>query len=388
MFPISSIELVNKAYERVIEQAETVKSQLVSSYLPQTVEVILSRQPECRNLVRGRQDLEAISSDLGKILWSQPGSMGGVHIERNLIDWGFDTNAADVLATNVIQFSRYSMAVVNHLRHIRSAVTSLRDVLVPQLARERFFTRAEVASALEKEWLAYIEKLGARVLEDADDLALWLDDLSIVIATLLRAKNDKKLNVSPSDLYTLANEKVNLGLGPLSMAQAYTRRFGRFVASEFNIEDLGGRYEAKEDSILDELTKLKLELSGDDEAVFALFSADFEKRKSRIKVSTRPPASRSFPRNDKDFSYFENYLSNHLQIDNREVVIRNSSPKISPALIEQITKIFKAQMMVESKMDRFRGKAALDGEELILEVERPSSDDVPKLKRLLKALFE
>ena len=388
MFPIDALTLVNRAYERVFEQSETVKQQLVSAYLPQTVEVILSRQPECREIVKGRPGLQKLCEELGQILWSHPGSMGGVRVERTLIDAGFSADEADVLATNVIQYSRYSMAVVNHLRHVRSAITGLRDVLVLQMARVRFFSQSELHPELELDWFAYIEKLGARVLEDAEDLTEWLDDMSIVLATLLRAKNQKILKTSPSELASFSNEKIKFGLGPLSIAQAYTRRFGRFVRQEFNIEDLGGRYETREESILDELAKLKNDLSGDDKHVFELFSEDYDKRKSRIKVSTRPPASRALSNQGISSSYFEKMISNHLRIDNRELIVRNSSGKISHDLIDQMYKLYVTQLKVEPNLEKFIGKTIANGQFLEVEFHDPAAKDAAKLKRYLETLFD
>lgn len=388
MFPIDALTLVNRAYERVFEQSETVKQQLVSTYLPQTVEVILSRQPECREIVKGRPGLKNLCEELGQILWSHPGSMGGVRVERTLIDSGFSADEADVLATNVIQYSRYSMAVVNHLRHVRSAITGLRDVLVLQMARERFFSQSELHPELERDWFAYIEKLGARVLEDADDLTEWLDDMSIVLATLLRAKNQKILKTSPSELASFSKERIKFGLGPLSIAQAYTRRFGRFVRQEFNIEDLGGRYETREESILDELAKLKNDLSGDDKHVFELFSEDYDKRKSRIKVSTRPPASRSSEKHSLYESQTVELLSNQLALENRDFIMRYSNSKLSPLLIEQMYKLFLTQMKVETDLKRFIGKTMVEGQVLEVELENPTKADAVRIKKYLENLAD
>ena len=384
MFPVKAIDLVEMAFKRVNEQSSTIKDQLVDPYLPQTVEVILARQSDCRQIVKDRSNLNELTKDLGKILWSHPGSMGGVKIERAFIDWGFSTDEADVLATNIVRYSRYVMSVVNHLRHVRSAVTGIRDVLVFQQSRERFFGQNELPEWLEKEWFDYIKSLANRNLKDAADLSQWLSDIEIVITTLLRARSKRVLDISPSELNSIKSSERGMGI-----AQAYTRRFGRYIKQEFKVKDLGGRYATKDKSILDEFADLKQKLAGDGKEVFALLSEEYESRKNRIKVSITPPASR-LRESEKSSrkSFFEEFISNRIKIDDREIIVRYTSEKMNTEIINQMYKLFQINLQQNPKLKRFEGKAERDGQMLIVELQEPEAKDANKIKNILSALLE
>jgi hypothetical protein len=67
------------------------------------------------------------------------------------------------------------------------------------------------------------------------------------------------------------------------------------------------------------------------------------------------------------------------------LVLRYSAEKISPLLFDQLLKTFKTQLKIEPNLKRFIGKVVADGQELIVELERPKTLDETKIRQYLEA---
>lgn len=375
------------AMARADQVSDTVKGQMVSSYLPQTVRVILTQHPDCQGLVgRSQERLSTYARDIGQILWSHPGSMGGARIEQYFVQNGFEPADADTMATCIIQYSRYVMAIINNLRHIRSAITGVRDSIILPHAQDRFFSKSNLDPKLQREWFDWVDKLAEQKLMDEFELMLWLEEIQVLVASLLDGKHNYKLEfprTEPSNPRNIGSPFV----GSTNMGLAYVRRFGRFINREFGVEDLSNRYTTKGKSILDELADLKMDLSASDSKVFELLEQDYQKRQTRIRVTTRPPASRSGDR----LSYYgdaaKKLITSHMPLDSRNLIVRNSTSKISPMLIEQMYKLFITQLKLEPNLQKFIGKTMIDSQVLEVELENPSRSDASKIKKYLEALF-
>ena len=387
MFPIIARDLVKRAFERVEEQSNSVKQQLLDIYLPRTAEVILSRQPDCRALLKGhfgtQMEQSQLINKIGQTLWSHPGSLGGAKIERIFLEAGFDLDAADTLATQVVRYSRYSMAVVNHLRHVRSAIQGFYDLVVLENMRERFLANVNMESWLQSEWLSHAKTLANRKISNVSELSEWLSDIELLLSAL-KLHSSSNIDINSSEQFNLQNYRAH-GIG--GNAKAYTRRFGQYINQEFKIVGLGGRYATREESVLDELAKLKTDLAGDETRVFKMLEADYLQRQSRIKVSTKPPRSRTLDRNSMYENLAKSLLSNHFQIDDRELIIRSSSQVVPQALLEQMVRVFQTQIKIEPDLKRFIGKVIADGHELEVELEKPTKKDGIKIKQYLDAYF-
>lgn len=389
-FPISALALAERAAERLDEQIATVQQQMVGAYLPQTVEVILSRQADCRAIVKklDSSSLDRLVGNLGQVLWSHPGSMGGHKIEQQLIAAGFNHEEADTLATNIIRYSRYSMSIVNSIRHYKSAISGVRDLIDPINFRERYLGFATLPEEATSRWLAQSEDFGQAVLKDSGDLSEWLTRVEAFIAEVNTASNWARRRVLQDQD---PNGWRNPSLANVSIAKAYTRRYGRYLMQEFKDIHLGGRYipinRSQNESVLDELYELKKKLSSDDKAIFLAFSDDYESRSHRITSHTKQSSRTPFARNTSDFSYFENYISNQFKLDGRDLVVKSKPERISKALIEQMYRVFKVQIEMEPNMDRFISKTDRDGESLLVELEKPAKSDGAKLKKLLTNLL-
>ena len=389
-FPITALALANLAQERLEQQGETVRSQMVGDYLPRTVDVILSRQEDCRQIIKSWDSETAVRiiNSAAQALWSNPGSMGGLQIERQLIANGVSREDADTLATNIIKYSRYSMSVVNSLRHYKSAVSGVRDIIEPIQFRERYLSSPSLPAELQSVWPPKAEEFGAELFKNAGDITEWLTRIESFIAEVTSASNWARRRVlqeqDPNGWRKVSSMNI-------SMAKAYTRRYGRFLMQEFKEINFGGRYvpisKKRNETILEELSKLKSKLFSDDKTVFKLFEEDYDERSHRItslaSISSRP----AFRRNSSDFSYFENYISNQFKLEGRDLTVRSKPEKVSSDLINQMYKLFLTQLEIEPNMGRFESKAERDGQSLVVELDQPKKSDAAKLKQLLTKLL-
>ena len=383
IFPIKAKDLVERACQVGKEESDQVRLELTNKLLPRTVEIILTSNPSFKSSGAPRNQVDEMVQTLSQILWSHAGSMGGVRIEQTLLRLGFNLDEADSIATDLVRFSRLTMSVVNHLRHVESALTGISEFINADSARARYLAFKNLKPNIEKKWLDYIEELAYRKLNNGKELAAWLKDVENAMSDLLKARNLSELSYGPTDIGPVVDEIFN---GSAGMALAYTRRFGRFVYSKFNIEGLGSRYETDEDYIQSEIQKLKDILSQDAESVFALFKEDYEKRRSRIKVSTTPPSSRlkSF---ETSKSIFEQYITYNLKLDGRDLIVKSTSDNLSKDLIQQMYKLFKMQVELDPKGHRFEGKTSRDGQTLIVELQRPKASDIEQMKKRLFKMF-
>jgi hypothetical protein len=176
------------------------------------------------------------------------------------------------------------------------------------------------------------------------------------------------------------------------MAKAYTRRYGRFLTQEFEEINLKGRYvpssRSRIESIRVELENLKAKLRGDDQAVFKLFEDDYKERSFRIPSLSRPPSRQTSSRGLSQQSFFEAYITNQFKLGGRDLIVKSSQERISPALIDQMYKLFKTQLELEPKLSKFEGIAARDGQTLVVELNEPSFRDAKSIRKFLETLFK
>ncbi len=389
-FPITALELANLAQDRLDKQSELVQKQMVDDLLPRTVEVILARQDDCRRISKSWDSATAkrIIDNSAQALWSNPGSMGGLQIERQLVANGINREDADTLATNIVKYSRYSMSVVNSLRHYKSALSGVRDIIEPNQFRERYLANPALPPMLQEVWPPKAEAFGREEFADSGKISDWLSRIEVVIAEVNSASTWARRRI--------LQEQDPQGwkrVTPMntSIAKAYTRRYGRFLMQEFAEIKFGGRYvpssRSRIESIRIELEDLKEKLSGDDRAVFKIFQEDYEDRSLRITSLTRPPSRSASMRELSQQSFIEAYITNKFKLEGRDLTVRTSHEKIAPNLVEQMYKLFKTQLDLEPNLSDFAGTVARDGQILTVELDSPKSKDAAKIKKFLTSLF-
>jgi hypothetical protein len=321
-------------------------------------------------------------------LWSNPGSMGGLQIERLLIANGINREDADTLATNIVRYSRYSMSVVNSLRHYKSAVSGVRDIIEPKQFRERYLASPALPTELQATWPPKAEAFGREDFLDSGKISDWLSRIEIFIAEVNTASSWAKRRLLQEQDPNGWKKTTSMST---SMAKAYTRRYGRFLMQEFKEIKFGGRYvpssRSRIESIKTELDDLKDKLFQDDRTVFKLFEEDYGERSFRITSLSRPPSRSISSRDLSQQSFFEAYITNQFKLGGRDLTVKSSQERISPALIEQMYKLFKTQLELEPKLSKFEGTVAREGQILTVDLAEPAINDASKLKKFLNTLF-
>jgi len=393
-FPITALELAKLAQVSLDRHSQLVQKEMVEELLPRTVMVIISQQDDClkiANRIAKTWDsvtTKRIVGNLAQALWSHPGSMGGIQIERQLIANGVHPEEANTLATNIVKYSRYSMSAVNLLRHYKSAVSGVHDIIEPIQFRERFLSSPSLPEQLQKEWPVKAKIFANEEFINPGSITEWLGRIEQFIAEVNTASVWARRR--------LLQEQDPLGwkkITPMSasMAKAYTRRYGRFLMQEFKEINFGGRYlpssRSRIDSITEELKDLKKKLSSEERAVFKIFEEDYEERSHRISLSNRLSSRSASNRETSPQSFFEAYMTNQSKLGGRDLTVKSSQERISPALIEQMYKLFKTQLELEPKISKFEGTVERDGQTLTVNLDEPVINDASKLKRFLNTLF-
>ena len=383
-FPIQALTLANMATQAVEAQFKELETQMLDTSLPRTVEVILAHEDECRALLKKKMPdkYEELPDRIGRILWSHPGSMGAKKVELMFLDLGFNAKEADLLATKIYQYSRYTFSLVNSLRMRRSAVQAIRDAIDPTKMQERYLTRTDSWADKYPEWNEKSKLLGEEPIGNDIHLDLWLGHVEDLISKVSHARawqRNRKFQEQDPDRKIIKDSMSS------AMASAFTRRYGQFLRSEFGLLTKIPRYKSKDAPFEKELAKLKKLFNSDDEQIMEHLQDDYNLRQNRIKVTSESLRQKTL---FKNASYFEKYISNVLKIDDREVLIKNNSQKVSPELIDQMYKLFIAQLAINSSQSKFVGKSTREDQTLIVELEKPTKNDAPKLKKLLEALFD
>ena len=389
-FPITALDLAKLAQERLERQSEAVQKEMVGEILPRTVAVILARQEDCKRISKAwdSETAKRMVESIAQLLWSNPGSMGGLQIERLLIANEVNREDADTFATNLIKYSRYSMSVVNSLRHYKTAIMVVRDIIDPVEFRERYLGSPALPEKLLATWPSRSDEFGQELFEEASKIPVWLAKLENFIAEVTTASNwAKRRPLHEQD----PNGWEKISSVNISMAKAYTRRYGRFLTQEYKNLEFGGRYvpssRSRIKSINEELEELREKLAEDDKLVFKLFENDYEVRSHRItslgNLSSRP----AFKRNTSDFSYFENFISNQVKLGGRDLMVRSRSEQVSSELINQMYKLFIAQLELDPTLERFSNRAEREGQTLVVELDKPQLSDAAKIKKILNVLF-
>lgn len=388
-FPISALALTRAAAARLESQTEEAQQRMVKDLLPRTVSVILTQQQECRSALKGlsTDEMERLIRGISQILWSQPGSIGGARIEQLLIGVGLNREAADQVATEVYKYSRHSIAIINLIRHYKSAINGVHDMVDPIRFTERFMRTPGLSPSELSKWPEQVTSFGDRIFRNSSDIVEWLNECEWFITEVFSASS-KAREKEPQKTDVLSWQDLEKSRSAVAMA--YTRRYGRFVTQEFPSIALSGRYlpssRSESESINDQLARLEMELFGDDRKVFRLLEEFYEKNSNRIMSLKRPTPSFRSARNATDFTYTDQ-LTNTLKFDGRNLTIKHYPEQISRGLIDQLIRVFDAQLEVESRMPIFESTVSKYGQTLSIELETPAIVDSAKLKKLLLRLL-
>lgn len=381
-FPIRALELAEQATKDVESDLQTLEDAVIGEFLPRTIRVILGQDEACREILRSNKGIapDVLAERISQVFWSHPGSMGGLKTERYLMEIGLSHADADTLATNLYRYSRYVISLVNSVRMTRSACNLILEMIEPDRFRSRSLKAPALPPHAYTTWLQRCEDFGSKKFDSPFDVSIWLvllEEFIIEVSSTNSWARRKSI-----DDRTSAPPEIERSAA--SMAKSTSRLFGQYLYVEYSLNDLPQRYASREGSFKKQIKEMATFFSSSDSAIYSRLFEDFESRRSRIKASSRMVKNhQSKPRQ----SFIENYMSNVASIDNRKVTIKNNSENISPQLINQMYRLFMAQMAISDAKSKFVGQTSHEKESLIVEIERPQMSDAKKLRKLLEVMF-
>jgi hypothetical protein len=385
-FPITAAALAERAMDRMQFRLDEAEARLVEDLLPRSVRIILAQDPDCAEVLKSRKNLD-LSRAIDLIaftLWSQPGSLGGSRIEQLFSSIGLEEREADLLATAIVRYSRYTMSIVNLLRHYKSAISAVHNMIDPGRLGDRYLDYPGIPVEKHTEWLNRLDELAGEKLKDSEQLERWLSQFESFIAEIIshRAINRNRKGVEPD----LGSTRQRMDLG-VPTAKAYIRRFGRFLVQEFPVIKLKGRYtvSTREDeaAISIQLDNLAEQLTKSEKQVFEMFKSYYDERNRRMTAMAERSASRRFPTRRQGY---EEYVERQLMLSGRKLSIKSHPAEVSKLMVDQVLNLLAAQLEADGKIPEFEGKVSHDGEILILEFEKPSRSDIPRLRSLINRL--
>ena len=388
-FPMSARELVEAVREALDQQTDEIGDSMRTKYLPDMVGVVLTKDPEIREAISGepKLDLSELSDRIGIMLWSHPSSGAGYRYKEVFQKAGYSDKSAEIIATRLMNLSRFPLSVVTNLRHYRSAIIAVGNLVDPNALRDRYLSIHGAFSAhldkFREEWPRKSKELGTRVLRSQNDLTTWLSDIEIFYAEV---HLNYMIARRGSNQRGIETETPN---GARAMAKAFTRRFGRFCNEEIDVFELGGRYTTGEDSISKQYDDLRELFSKSPTSIYEKLDEEFKRRQPRI----RPVRTELFRNNEtvqmgrfaNKMSAYEFYLGHTLNLDGRELLIRATTDKLSSPLVNQFLKLFQLQMELDPNMKRFEATSSLQGETIYVALDQPRQEDSKYLKKFFAA---
>lgn len=380
-FPLSARALANLANDRIAEYDQTMGRELRSYYLPKAIKTIFNQSPVIARALKNLspKNLDDLVEEISQILWSSPGSLGGLKIERLFMGQGITELEADAFATEVIHLSRFPLSDINFYRQVRNAVSRVSTLIDPNLYSHNFFNRFELPSKYIEKWNSLSSELGAEKFNKPIEIANWLEKVGVFSSTLIIVNNELRKGGSPDNAVRNAENKAR----ETSVSGALTRRYGRFLFTEFsNLDGMGDRYQRKNDSLSSEFKKLKREFGKPEPELYAALKDYYEKLNARFFTLTSERLKEA--KTGKQSSY-ENVLSHKLSLEGRDLEIKADSSDLSPKLIDNFLQLFKLQLEIDPNMKRYEGTTSLNGQSLSISLEKPSPKDYTYLRKFLDA---
>ena len=381
-FPTQALELAKQATQEVEYDLKTLEDAVIGEFLPRSIRAILGQDEECREILRSNKEIapDVLAERVSQVFWSHPGSMGGLKTERYLMEIGLGHVDADTLATNLYRYSRYVMSLVNSVRMTRSACNLILEMIEPDRFRSRSLKAPALPPHAYTTWLQRSEDFGSKKFDSPFDISLWLVLLEEFMIEVTSTNSWARRK--PIDDRTAVPPEIERSAA--SMAKSTTRLFGQYLYIEYSLTDLPQRYVVREGSFKKQIKEMSTFFASSDSAIYSRLFEDFESRRTRIKAS--PRMVKNEQRKSRQ-SFIEDYISNVASIDNRKVTIKNNSQNISPQLINQMYRLFMAQMAISDAKSKFVGQTSYEKESLIVEIERPQMSDAKKLRKLLEIMF-
>lgn len=380
--PLLARDLVEAAQAQLAEESERVHKVMLDEILPKAIDAILTFHADSKEILRSNGEIQMgdLIPIISKTLWSYPGSFGATRISKMLEIEGLSRPEAEKLTESILNYTRYPMSIVNYMRHLGSSINSVSNIWNGPRASEAVLTDLGYSKETLPRWNAAIAQIDNSTIRDDRTFQEWLlqleDYLTVFLPIQARVNRYNAGRDIPSD-------PDRPRLGEVSLARAYVRRFGNFVAAHTNLTYQKSRSDGAAATVGDEFEKLLRIFSQSKREIFNELALDYESRSSRISASvSRQTESTKQPSRSSSKGIEQN-----LNINGKKVEIRSSKATLPPSLIEAFMKSFILQQSLNPDQRVLSSRMFVDGDFIEVEVEKPDKSDLRKIQTFIESMY-
>lgn len=369
--------LARQASEMLDQESRALRSSLEHELLPICLEAVWAEDPDFHQIRKSNKELwrKPLVTTLAFTLVTFLGDPGRARVASNLISAGFTTKDAELVADRLGNYCRQPLSALNLARHLRTATNyamktlglSTSGILLDRLNSEitTEFSRI-IASGTE---------LRESNIRDSEGLVPWLNDLEALMKTVIKYERDLRYSAGK------IQNSASLEQSAHALAATYRRRFARYIAIAFELENIEGSYSLEADlSLSAELYRVFKRYSGSNSEIFKQLQQDYSSKEARSATS-RGRASK----NSSEF-----FPVGHIQqfsIEGRQLMVSTSDLRIKESLIELLLKNIALQIELNLDASLLKASAKDAQQEISLSLEQPKFSDLKQVTKLLTKLF-
>jgi hypothetical protein len=380
--PLLARDLVEAAQTQLSEESERVHKIMLDEILPKAIDAILTYHAESKEILRsnGELDMGELTPIIAKTLWSYPGSYGATRISKMLEIEGLDKQSAESLTEAILNYTRYPMSIVNYMRHLGSSINSVTNIWNGPRASELTLIELGYPKEILSRWNAAISQIDNSTIRDDRTFHEWLLQVEDYLMTFLPIQGRVNRYNAGRDI---APDPDRPRLGEVSLARAYVRRFGNFVAEHANLTYQKSRSDGAAATVGDEFDKLLIIFSQSKREIFNELALDYESRSSRISASVTKQAEGT----KKPIKNFAKGIEQNLNINGKKVEIRTSKATLPASLVEAFMKSFILQQSLNPDQRVLSSRMMVGGDFIEIEVEKPDRSDLKKIQSFIESMY-
>ena len=380
--PLLARDLVEAAQAQLSEESERVHKVMLDEILPKAIDAILTYHAGSKEILRsnGEVDMGELTPVIAKTLWSYPGSFGATRISKMLEIEGLNKEAAEKLTEAILNYTRYPMSIVNYMRHLGSSINSVNNIWNGPRASESVLVQLGYSTEILPRWNAAIAQIDNSTIRDDRTFQEWLMQVEDFLTTFLPIQGRVNRYNAGRDI---PPDPDRPRLGEVSLARAYVRRFGNFVAAHTNLNYQKSRSDGAAATVGDEFDKLLRIFSLSKREIFNELALDYESRASRISASV----SKQVENTKMPVKSAAKGIEQNLNINGKKVEIRTSKATLPPSLVEAFMKSFILQQSLNPEQRVLSSRMLVDGDFIEVEVEKPDKSDLKKIQSFIESMY-
>ncbi|CAN2189818.1 hypothetical protein MCEJIRE27_00496 [Candidatus Nanopelagicaceae bacterium] len=380
--PLLARDLVEAAQAQLSEESERVHKVMLDEILPKAIDAILTYHAGSKEILRsnGEVNMGELTPVIAKTLWSYPGSFGATRISKMLEIEGLNKEAAESLTEAILNYTRYPMSIVNYMRHLGSSINSVNNIWNGPRASESVLVELGYSTEILPRWNAAIAQIDNSTIRDDRTFQEWLMQVEDFLTTFLPIQGRVNRYNAGRDI---PPDPDRPRLGEVSLARAYVRRFGNFVAAHTNLNYQKSRSDGAAATVGDEFDKLLRIFSLSKREIFNELALDYESRASRISASV----SKQVENTKMPVKSAAKGIEQNLNINGKKVEIRTSKATLPPSLVEAFMKSFILQQSLNPEQRVLSSRMLVDGDFIEVEVEKPDKSDLKKIQSFIESMY-